>query len=51
MSQQKVRLNGSPIVNVLGGEYVSRSNPLPVEVIGGGISSGGSGGSDKKRLA
>ena len=45
MSSDSVRINGTPMVNVLGGKYVSRSNPLPVEVVGGNIGDGG-GGSD-----
>ena len=35
MSSDSVRINGAPIVNVLGGKYVSHNNPLPVEVVGG----------------
>jgi hypothetical protein len=43
-----IKLNGIAVRNVSGGNYVSDDNPLPVKVIGGGISEGGgsSGGSD-----
>jgi hypothetical protein len=44
MSNENVRINGHPMVNVLGGKYVSRSNPLPVEVVGGSVGGGGSSG-------
>ena len=42
------KLNGIAVRNVSGGNYVSDDNPLPVKVIGGGISEGGgsSGGAD-----
>ena len=32
-----IRVNGSPVVPVVGGGYVSKGNPLPVSVIGGGV--------------
>ena len=43
-----IKLNGIAVRNVTGGNYVCDENPLPVKVIGGGISEGGgsSGGSD-----
>ena len=43
-----IKLNGIAVRNVTGGNYVCDDNPLPVKVIGGGISEGGgsSGGSD-----
>ena len=43
-----IKLNGIAVRNVTGGNYVCDDNPLPVKVIGGGISdgSGSSGGSD-----
>ena len=43
-----IKLNGIAVRNVTGGNYVCDDNPLPVKVIGGGISEGGGsgGGSD-----
>ena len=32
-----IRMSGTPVVAVCGGKYVSEGNPLPVEVIGGGV--------------